>query len=172
LALLPAKECLIKQLTKEDTMALIRFTERPHFRNPWAEFERIRRGLDELSQNLVNEGKMHIHATVYPPLNMYENKEALIIKAELPGVRVEELDISVEGDTLTLQGKRTTREKEETTSYHRREIESGNFSRAIALPTKIDLDKIAATLNDGILTITLTKAEEVKPRQIRISTGD
>jgi len=125
--------------------------------------------LDELSQNLISEGKMHIHATVYPPLNMYENAEALILKAELPGVRVEDLDISIEGDTLTLLGKRTTQQQEETISYHRREIESGNFSRAIALPTKVDLDKITANLRDGILTIILTKAEEVKPRQISIS---
>ncbi|HHD64116.1 MAG TPA: Hsp20/alpha crystallin family protein, partial [Desulfobulbaceae bacterium] len=57
-------------------MALIRFAERPHFRNPWAEFERIRQGLDELSQNLVSEGKSHMQATVYPPLNMYETKDA------------------------------------------------------------------------------------------------
>ncbi|MCF6187742.1 MAG: Hsp20/alpha crystallin family protein [Desulfobulbaceae bacterium] len=151
-------------------MALIRFTERPHFRNPWAEFERIRRGLDELSQNLISEGKMHMHATVYPPLNMYENADSLIIKAELPGVQAEDLDISVEGDTLTLLGKRKAHQEEEQTSYHRREIEAGNFSRAIALPTKVDLDKITAKLVDGVLTITLTKADEVKPRQISITT--
>lgn len=151
-------------------MALIRFAERPRFRNPWAEFERIRQGLDELSQNLVSEGKAQMHATVYPPLNMYETKDALILKAELPGVRVEDLEISLEGDTLTLQGKRLRSQDDTTTSYHRREIETGNFSRALALPTKVDLDKMIAKLANGILTITLQKAEEVKPRQIKIST--
>ncbi len=151
-------------------MALIRFAERPRFRNPWAEFERIRQGLDELSQNLISEGKAQMHATVYPPLNMYETKDALILKAELPGVRVEDLEISLEGDTLTLQGKRLRSQDDTATSYHRREIETGNFSRALALPTKVDLDKMTAKLVDGILTITLQKAEEVKPRQIKIST--
>lgn len=151
-------------------MALIRFAERPRFRNPWAEFERIRQGLDELSQNLVSEGKAQMHATVYPPLNMYETKDALILKAELPGVRVEDLEISLEGDTLTLQGKRLRSQDDTTTSYHRREIETGNFSRALALPTKVNLDKMTAKLANGILTITLQKAEEVKPRQIKIST--
>jgi HSP20 family protein len=151
-------------------MALIRFAERPHFRNPWAEFERIRRGLDELSQNLISEGKSHMHATVYPPLNMYETKDALILKAELPGVNAEDLEISVEGDTLSLQGKRKRSLEKEKISYHRREIETGNFSRALALPTKIDLDNISARLSNGILTITLQKADEVKPRQVKITT--
>lgn len=151
-------------------MALIRFTERPHFRNPWAEFERIRQGLDELSQNLTSEGKSHMHATVYPPLTMYETKDSLILNAELPGVRAEDLDISVEGDTLSLQGKRKRNLEEDKISFHRREIETGNFSRALALPTKVDLNNMAAKLTDGILTITLQKAEEVKPRQVKITT--
>ncbi len=151
-------------------MALIRFAERPNFRNPWAEFERIRQGLDELSHNLVGEGKAQRHATVYPPLNMYETKDALILKAELPGVHSDDLEISLEGDTLTLQGKRLRNLDDQATSYHRREIEAGNFSRALALPTKVDLDNMKATLADGILTISLQKADEVKPRQIKIST--
>ncbi|HHD64713.1 MAG TPA: Hsp20/alpha crystallin family protein [Desulfobulbaceae bacterium] len=151
-------------------MALIRFAERPHFRNPWAEFERIRQGLDELSQNLVSEGKSHMQATVYPPLNMYETKDALILKAELPGVKAEDLEISVEGDTLSMQGTRKRNQAKENISYHRREIETGNFSRALALPTKIDLDNIMAGLSNGILTITLQKADEVKPRQVKITT--
>ena len=152
-------------------MALIRFTERPHFRNPWAEFERIRRGLDELSQNLAGEGKMQMGATVYPPLIMYENNNSLIIKAELPGIQVENLDVSIEGDTLTLQGKRNLQQEEGNISYHRREIKTGNFSRAIALPTRVDLDKVSAKLVDGILTLTLSKREEFKPRQINITTA-
>lgn len=151
-------------------MALIRFTERPQFRNPWAEFERIRRGLDELSQNLMAEGKTYVHASVYPPLIMYETKDALIVKAELPGIGSEDLDISIEGETLTLQGKKETTQNEEKVSYHRREIKTGNFSRAIALPTKVNMDNISAKLVDGILTLTLNKREEAKPKQIVITT--
>lgn len=151
-------------------MALIRFTERPHFRNPWAEFERIRRGLDELSQNLISEGKAHMTPTVFPPLNIYEGAETLLLKAELPGIKAEDLDISIEGDTLTLQGTRKHGQEDENVSYHRREIETGNFSRAIALPARIDMDKITAKLSDGILTLTLHKADVVKPKQIHITT--
>jgi len=151
-------------------MALIRFTEQPRFMNPWAEFERIRQGLDALSRNMLGEGRVAMPATVFPPLNIYETKEELIIKAELPGVKAEDLDISLEGDTLTLQGQRKRTDEGEKTSYHRREIEAGSFSRALTLPTKVDLDKMTAKLVDGILTITLQKADEVKPRHIEIST--
>ncbi|HDK43582.1 MAG TPA: Hsp20/alpha crystallin family protein, partial [Desulfobacteraceae bacterium] len=67
-------------------MAVIRFTERPRFRNPWSEFERMRRGFDEFSRNFLSGEAPFSSATVYPPLNMYEDAEKLIIKAELPGV--------------------------------------------------------------------------------------
>ncbi len=156
-------------------MAIIRFAEQPRFMNPWAEFERIRRGLDELSRTLVTEGKARLNATVYPPLNIIETAESLIIKAELPGVKAEGLDISMEGDTLTLHGKRDHRVAEDDKkrpSYHRREIETGSFSRAITLPTKVNMDDMQAKLQNGILSITLFKAEEVKPRKISIIAGD
>lgn len=151
-------------------MAMIRLTERPHFKNPWAEFERIRRGLNELSQNLITEGKAHMPATVYPPINMFETTTSLLIQAELPGITSEDLDVSIEGDTLSLQGKRQFQQDTDKISYHRREITIGNFSRSIALPIKVNLDTIKAKLIDGILTVTLDKADEVKPRQITIST--
>jgi len=153
-------------------MALIRFTERPDFRNPWAEFERIRQGMDKFSQNLISEGKSHMNPTVFPPLNIYEEGDVLLLKAELPGIQAEDLDISIEGDTLTLQGTRKHAQEDENVSYHRREIETGNFSRAIALPAKIDIDKITAKLIDGILILTLHKADIVKPKQIKITTED
>lgn len=150
-------------------MAFIRFVDRPAFRNPWAEFERIRQGLDELSRSYGDKGKMQGRANVYPPLNIYEEPDRLIVTAELPGIKVEDLDLSIEGDTLTLQGKRDNRQSEPGMSYHRREIESGSFSRAIALPVKVDAEHVAAKLNNGVLTVTLMKASEVTPRQINVS---
>jgi len=151
-------------------MAVIRFTEGPRFRNPWAEFERIRQGFDQLSRSMLSSEAPYTNATVYPPINMYEDAEQLIIKAELPGISPDDMDISIEGETLTLQGKRQRRQDDEQLSYHRREIALGSFSRAIALPTKIDSDHISAKLANGILTITLAKAAEVKPRKISVIT--
>ena len=150
-------------------MAFIRFVDRPTFRNPWAEFERIRQGLDELSRSYGDKGKTQGRANVYPPLNIYEEPDRLIVTAELPGVNVAELDLSIEGETLTLQGKRDNRQSEPGISYHRREIESGSFSRAIALPAKVDAERVAAKLTNGVLTITLMKATEGTPRQIKVS---
>ncbi len=151
-------------------MAVIRFAERPRFRNPWSEFERMRRGFDELSRNFISGEVPFSSATVYPPLNMYEDNEKLVIKAELPGVASSDMDISLEGDTLTLQGRRNPRHDDDKVSYHRREIARGSFSRAISLPTTIDPESIAAKLANGILTITLAKAAEVKPRKITVVT--
>jgi len=150
-------------------MAFIRFADRPAFRNPWAEFERIRQGLDELSRSYVDKGKGQARANVYPALNIYEESDRLIVTAELPGVKAEDLELSVEGETLTIQGKRDSRQNEAGISYHRREIESGSFSRAVALPVKIDTEHVGAKLSNGILTITLMKASEVTPRQIKIT---
>jgi HSP20 family protein len=150
-------------------MAFIRFTDRPTFRNPWAEFERIRQGLDELSRSYAEKGKGQSRANVYPALNIYEEADRLLITAELPGVLAEDLDLSIEGETLTIQGKRDRRPAEAGVSYHRREIESGSFSRALALPVKVDADSVGARLVNGVLTITLMKASAVTPRQIKVS---
>jgi HSP20 family protein len=150
-------------------MAFIRFAERPAFRNPWAEFERIRQGLDELSRSYVEKGKGQNQANVYPALNIYEETDRLLITAELPGVKTSDLELSIEGETLTIQGKRDRRQNETGASYHRREIESGSFSRAITLPIKVDTEQVGARLTNGILTITLLKASAVTPRQIKVT---
>lgn len=150
-------------------MAFIRFAERPNFRNPWAEFERIRQGLDELSRSYADKGKAQGQANVYPALNIYEETDRLTITAELPGVKVQELDLSIEGDTLTIQGKRNHRQADGSVSYHRREIEYGSFSRAITLPVKVDIETANAKLVNGILTLTLMKASEATPRHIKVS---
>lgn len=150
-------------------MPFIRFAERPTFRNPWAEFERIRQGLDELSRSYIEKGKGQNRANVFPALNIYEETDRLVVTAELPGVKAQDLELSIEGETLTLQGKRDSHQNEPSISYHRREIESGSFNRAITLPIKVDVEKISAKLNNGILIITLMKASAVTPRQIKVS---
>ncbi|MBM9538409.1 Hsp20/alpha crystallin family protein [Desulfobulbus alkaliphilus] len=150
-------------------MAFIRFSDRPTFRNPWAEFERIRQGLDELSKTYVEKGKTPGPANVFPALNIYEEPDRLLITAELPGVKTTDLDLSIEGETLTIQGQRSGGDSETGASYHRREIQYGSFSRAVTLPVKVDTETIAAKLTNGILTVTLLKASAVTPRQIKVT---
>ncbi|HSR36757.1 MAG TPA: Hsp20/alpha crystallin family protein [Desulfurivibrionaceae bacterium] len=151
-------------------MAIIRLTDRPFFRNPWTDFERMRREFDTLFQGLAGEYAGRPAGTVYPALNISEDANVLYVRAEIPGVKATDLDISVEGDTLTISGERATCPKDQKLSYHRREIECGRFSRAITLPTKVNPDQVRAGFVNGVLTITLPKAEAVKPRKIEIKT--
>jgi len=102
-------------------------------------------------------------------LDVYENDDAVVVKAALPGVRPDEVDISVTDDILTIKGETKSEEETKDGSYHRRELRYGAFARSIALPTLVDHEKAEATFENGILTITLPKAEEVKPKSIKIA---
>jgi len=102
-------------------------------------------------------------------LDVYENDDAVVVKGALPGVRPEEVDISVTGDVLTIKGETKSEEESKDGSYHRRELRYGAFARSVALPTLVDYDKAEATFENGILTVSLPKAEEVKPKSIKIA---
>ena len=151
-------------------MAIIRFSDRPLFRNPWADFERMRREFDTLFHGLAPEYPGRPGGTVFPALNISEDADHLYVRAEIPGVKAADLDLSVEGDTLTISGERTTCPAGQQLSYHRREIECGRFNRAVTLPTKVNPDQVAAGFVNGVLTITMPKAAAVKPRKIEIKT--
>ena len=92
-----------------------------------------------------------------------------MVKGALPGVRPDEVDISVIGDILTVKGETKSEEETKDESYHRRELRYGAFARSIPLPTRVNHDKAEATFENGVLTITLPKAEEVKPKSIKIA---
>lgn len=152
-------------------MAIMRFYDQPVFRNPWADLEKMRREFDALFRGMSEGYPGRGTATVFPALNVTEGEHAVYVRAEIPGVKSADLDIAVEGDTLTIKGERLLDGGAEKCSYHRREIERGRFSRALTLPTRINPDGVKATTQDGILLITLPKAEEVKPRRIEVK-GD
>ena len=153
-------------------MAIVRFADRPYYRNPWAEFEKMRRDMDLLTRGMLGGGTLNRErANVYPALLISEDEQAIYVEAEVAGVRPEDIDISLEGETLTIKGERKPLTPEEKVSYHRREVEYGMFNRAVTLPTRINGDKITARSADGILYITLPKAEEVKPKKISVAVG-
>lgn len=106
---------------------------------------------------------------VFPSLNMWEDDHKVFVEAELPGVAAKDVDIKVHGNELHIYGKResTTGEKR---NFQRQERIFGEFSRMITLPTAVDADKIEATLKDGVLTVTLPKAETAKARKIAVKT--
>lgn len=107
-------------------------------------------------------------AGVFPAVNINENADNYYISAELPGVKAADLDLNVTGNQLTLAGDRKIPEEAEDVRYHRREREAGHFSRAIALPGDIDAGRVTAKMTDGVLSITVPKAEKAKPKQVKI----
>lgn len=104
----------------------------------------------------------------FPVINVWEAGDELFAEAEVPGLKSEDLDISVVGNELTIKGQRPELEQEGT-AYHRRERGVGPFTRTLRLPVEIDGDRVEATLANGVLTIKLPKAEAAKPRKIQVN---
>ena len=104
-----------------------------------------------------------------PALDVYEDKDSLIVKAELPGMKREEIDLSFHDGTLTISGERKYEEKNEDAETYRTERFFGKFHRTLTLPKPVQSDKAKATYKDGILTVTLPKTEEAKPKQIQVN---
>jgi HSP20 family protein len=105
----------------------------------------------------------------FPAVDIYEDKDNLLVRAELPGMKKEDIEISLHEGFLTLSGERKAQEKQEGAETYRSERWLGRFHRTISLPCSVVADKINATYTDGILTVTLPKAEEAKPKQIPVS---
>jgi HSP20 family protein len=104
-----------------------------------------------------------------PPVDIYENGDNLVLKAELPGLSPEDVEIRVQDNTLYLKGERKFEKEVEEQSYHRVERSYGTFTRTFSLPNSIDADKVAANYKDGVLTLTMPKKEEAKPKTIKIN---
>jgi HSP20 family protein len=139
--------------------------------DPFRELERIQRQMDRLSRSMTGVEGYPRRAGVYPLLNISEDPEHIFVRAELPGVNPEDLDITIQDQQLILRGQRQISTEEQNVNYHRRERESGYFRRILRLPGQVDPNKVEAACKDGILTITLAKPEEVKPRQITVKSA-
>jgi len=103
-----------------------------------------------------------------PAIDMYQTDENVVVKAALPGLNPEDVDITVTGETLTLRGEYKQETEQNDVNYHIREQRSGSFNRAILLPTDVQSNKAKADFENGVLTITMPIAEEVKPKSITI----
>jgi HSP20 family protein len=135
-------------------------------RSPWDELHRMRQQLEQMFDDTPNQ---RASAGVYPLINLTEDKEKYYVRAELPGVKGDELDIQVTGNNLAISGERKIAAEDEDARYHRREREAGTFSRMIGLPGDVDAEKVEAHLANGILSIVVSKAEIAKPKQISVS---
>jgi HSP20 family protein len=144
-------------------MAIIRW-------KPIDEVDRLRQEVDNLFGSFLS-GTESSFSRVYPALNLSEKDNTLYVRAELPGVKPEDLDISVVEGRLLIGGERKIDVEEQKASYHRREREAGFFRRTIGLPVKVDTSMVAASMKNGVLTITLPKSEEAKPKKITVKTS-
>lgn len=106
-----------------------------------------------------------------PATDVFEDKDAVRIVAEVPGVRPEDVKISLENNLLTIRGEKRQQAEENTERVHRYERTYGTFERAFSLPTTVDPEKIAASYTNGILTVTIPKAERARPREIPVKVG-
>ena len=103
-----------------------------------------------------------------PAVDVLENKEGVRITAELPGVKPEDVKLSVENSVLTIRGERRATYEEKTDRMHRYERQYGSFERTFALPSTVDVDRVEARYDNGVLTVDLPKAEKAKPKTIEI----
>lgn len=150
-------------------MAIVRYPRFTEFANPFVEMERLKREMDRLFSDAMGRGPAAPASGVFPALNVNEDADKVYVQAELPGFKPEDLDISVEKETLTLRGERKSEEVADA-SYHRRERRTGRFHKALTLPYAVNTDGVQAEFKDGVLKLILPKAEHVKPKKIAIKT--
>ena len=141
---------------------------RPTFDSPFSDFDQVRREMLRLLDTVAGETFSDVGAGVFPPINITQDDDNFYLRAEVPGIKPNELSISAVRNRVSLAGKREIQQEHERVSYHRKERPEGAFNRAVTLPTEVDAERVDARYADGILTLTLPKAEQAKPRQISV----
>jgi len=106
-----------------------------------------------------------------PPIDLFEDKDNFVVRAELPGMKKEDIDISLHDGSLSISGERKAEEKYQEAEVYRAERFFGRFQRTITFPTPVAADKVQAQYKDGLLTVTLPKTEEAKPKHIDVNVG-
>jgi HSP20 family protein len=135
-------------------------------RSMWHDLNRLQQDM-----NFLLGGTTAPKTATFPTLNVWENEDGLLLTAELPGLDVNDIEISVVGDTLTLNGERRENELPEGVKYHRRERGYGKFSRTVQLPYRIESNDVVAHFLNGVLTVTLPQAAADKPRKITVKSA-
>jgi HSP20 family protein len=135
---------------------------------PAREMMTLREAMDHLFDDAFTRPLTLRDGWTAPAIDMYQTDDEIVVKASLPGVKADEVQINITGEILTIKGETKQVEEKKEKAWHMREQRWGTFERAVALPTEVVSDKAKAEFENGILTITLPKAEEVKPKVINI----
>jgi HSP20 family protein len=137
--------------------------------DPFRDITTLRDEMNRLFSRAVGEGSGGSAWT--PAVDIFETDNAIVLKAELPGLRTEDIDIEVDENVLTLRGERRFDDKVDEGRYYRLERAYGHFQRSLTLPQGVKADEISASFENGVLTVRVPKADAVKPRKIAVAAG-
>ena len=143
-------------------MAIVPFNRRSQ-----SNLARLHHDMDDLF-NAFFGGWPSYERKLFPAIDISEDENAIAVKAEVPGCRAEDIDISVHGNTMTISGEKKHEEEKKEKGYYHIERSYGSFRRDLTLPTDVDTTKVEASCKDGVLTVTLPKAERAKPTKVKI----
>jgi HSP20 family protein len=136
---------------------------------PFREVMSLRQAMDRLFEDsFVGLPRLTLNGSGEFPIDIYQDKDNLVVKAALPGVKPEELDITIAEDILTIKGEHKAEQETKEDDYLYRERYYGAFSRSVAIPTKVKSEKAEATFEEGVLTLTLPKADAIKPKRLKV----
>ena len=136
--------------------------------SPFKEIMDVRDDFDRLVDRIFNRDFDLWEGGRVPAIDVYEEGDNIIVKAEIPGVKKEDISVSLNGDILTISGKSQEEKEVKKENFYRKEIRSGTFSRSLTLPAQIDKDKVKASYKDGVLQLTLPKSPEEKKKEVKI----
>jgi HSP20 family protein len=140
-------------------------------RDPFSEAELLQREMNRVMDSFFGVRRGVRDAGVFPALNVSEDTDNIYVRAELPGVSPKDIEITTRENNLIIKGERRIPAEGKNICYHRREREAGSFQRITSLPARVDGNKVTAVCKNGVLTVTLPKAAEAKPRQIMVKSA-
>lgn len=135
---------------------------------PWGILNQLRRELDQAGKGAASDGSVATAEWV-PAVDIKEDSDEFLLEADIPGVKPEQIDVSMEDGVLTVKGEKETEAKSEDNGYRRVERVYGSFYRRFSLPDTADSEAISAKINDGVLRISIPKREAVKPKKIEVA---
>lgn len=153
-------------------MSLIPLRDRDFWADPFGELERLQEEMNKLFDfslsRVFGRGRRALGGSWSPAVDIYDSKDAILVKAEIPGMKKEDIDVSIQADTLIIKGEKKHEEEKKDKNFICNERYYGAFYRAIPLGTEVNVEKVSAKYKDGVLELTIPKKEEAKPKQIKI----
>jgi len=136
--------------------------------DPFREALNLRQAMDKLMDDGLMRPRLIFDEGALPSVDIYETDSDFVVKASVPGVKQEDLDINIVGDTLTIKGEVKAEQEEKGRNYYRQECRYGTFARSLTLPAELNADKADASMENGVLTLTIPKTEKAKPKAIQV----